>query len=114
MSRENNFSILFQLTINLKRVGSSLEDTSSDAINMKTNETQKKRYNLNSFCDVTISLFNKKSGGKFMVMRTDYDCEYTKENARRTVNTVNNVSNYAIALKIATTIILIIIVSVSV
>lgn len=49
-----------------------------------------------------------------MVMRTDYDCEYTKENARRTVNTVNNVSNYAIALKIATTIILIIIVSVSV
>ena len=49
MSRENNFLILFQLTINLKRVGSSLEDTSSDAINMKTNETQKKRYDLNSF-----------------------------------------------------------------
>ena len=49
MSRENNFLILFQLTINLKRVGSSLEVTSSDAINMKTNETQKKRENLNSF-----------------------------------------------------------------
>ena len=32
-------------------------------------------------------------------MRTDYDCEYTKENARRTVNTANIVSNYAIALK---------------
>ena len=48
MSRENNFLILFQLTINLKRVGSSLEVTSSDAINMKTNETQKKRENLNS------------------------------------------------------------------
>ena len=42
MSRENNFLILFQLTINLKRVGSSLEVMSSDAINMKTNETQKK------------------------------------------------------------------------
>ena len=41
----------------------------------------------------------KKSGGKFIVMRTDYDCEYTKENARRTVNTANIVSNYAIALK---------------
>lgn len=43
MSRENNFLILFPLTINLKRVGSSLEVTSSDAINMKTNETQKKK-----------------------------------------------------------------------
>lgn len=32
-------------------------------------------------CDVMTSLFNKKSGGKFIVMRTDYDCEYTKENA---------------------------------
>ena len=32
-------------------------------------------------------------------MRTDYDCEYTKENTSRRVNTDNNVSNYAIALK---------------
>ena len=43
MSREKNFLILFPLTINLKRAGSSLEVTSSDAINMKTNETQKKK-----------------------------------------------------------------------
>ena len=43
MSREKNFLILFPLTINLKRAGSSLEVTSSDAINMKRNETQKKR-----------------------------------------------------------------------
>ena len=32
-------------------------------------------------------------------MRTDYDCEYTKENASRKVTTDNNFSNYAIALK---------------